>query len=372
MNRRRTAGARGGKRRTGGGKTRVNLLSAPWQVKLAAPLLLALLALAAGCDRQGDVVVLSGRTMGTTWSVKTDGGDPEALRRLVEAELETVNAEASNWRDDSQISRLEAAPPGAWQPLNPPLRELLALADSIRERSDGAFDIAVAPLVRLWGFGRGAPIDAPPAPAEIERLRARTGPGCFELRTEPSAGRRLRQCSLDLSAIAKGHGVDRVFERLQATGRVNLLVEIGGEVRAGGSNPAGRPWQIGVEVPEPGSLRRSRRVLPLHDVAVATSGDYRNFFEFEGVRYSHTISPRTGWPVRHELASVTVVHPSAMHADAWATALNVLGPKRGFEVAAREGLAVLFIVRDADGYRERYTAPMAALLGTHATGGPSG
>lgn len=340
------------------------------RVKASAGLVLGLLLLLPACAGKDPELVLRGRTMGTSWLVRAPAQGPTDDRRLrerIEAELEAVNAEASNWREDSQISRLNRAAPGEWVPVAPELAAMLRLAARVRARSGGAFDVTVEPLVRLWGFGSGAAApSAVPAPEAIAAARARTGPGCIEVQgagAGPPRARRLRDCVVDLSAIAKGHGVDRVFELLDAAGLEDLLVEIGGELRVRGRNASGGPWRVGIEIPEPLPERRARRVLPLGDVAVATSGDYRNFFEIDGVRYSHTIDPRTGRPVRHELASVTVLDPGgAMAADAWATALNVLGPEAGRSVAEREGIAALFVVRTPDGYAERETSALQDVL----------
>ncbi len=167
---------------------------------------------------------------------------------------------------------------------------------------------------------------------------------------------------VDLSAIAKGHGVDRVVQALKDAECDAMLVDVGGEVRASGPSPSGGAWRIGVEVPDPDSEGGIERIIRLDDRAVATSGDYRNFFEYQGRRYSHTIDPRTGYPVTHNLASVSVVHPSTMWADGYATLLTVLGPEQGFQFAQDKGLAVLFIVRTNDGYEERYTDALKPLL----------
>jgi thiamine biosynthesis lipoprotein len=167
---------------------------------------------------------------------------------------------------------------------------------------------------------------------------------------------------VDLSAIAKGHGVDRVAEVLDRADCTDYLVDIGGEVRSRGMSPRQTPWRVGIEVPDPQLIGSVQRVVNLPGMAVATSGDYRNYLDFDGERFSHSIDPRTGYPVQHLLASVSVVHESAMWADGWATALNVLGPEAGFELAATENLAAYFLIRRADGFEERYTPSMQNYL----------
>jgi thiamine biosynthesis lipoprotein len=183
-----------------------------------------------------------------------------------------------------------------------------------------------------------------------------------ELRAEPPALRKRSDVYVDLSAIAKGYGVDRVAERLQAQACTDYMVEIGGEVRVRGLNPRGQPWRIGIEVPDPASVGKIHRVVSLEAMAVATSGDYRNYVERDGMRLSHTIDPRSGEPVGHSLASVTVVHGSALWADAYATAINVLGVDAGWAFAKQENLAVLFIMRGANGFEERYNSAMESFL----------
>jgi thiamine biosynthesis lipoprotein len=166
--------------------------------------------------------------------------------------------------------------------------------------------------------------------------------------------------SLNLSAIAKGYGVDRVADYLSGAGFTNFLVEIGGEIAARGVNLKNSPWRIGVATPQ--TQLGIQTVVPLSDLAMATSGDYRNFFKAEGRRYSHTIDPRTGRPVDHQLASVTVVHKSCTQADAWATALHVLGPEKAYMLAEKEGLKVLFIIRSKDDFVERKTPAFGELV----------
>ena len=188
------------------------------------------------------------------------------------------------------------------------------------------------------------------------RRSAQTGQSA-ELRKEVSL-------YVDLSAIAKGHGVDRIAQRIEELGCLDYLVDIGGEVRVAGLNPKGNAWRVGVEVPSAGDFGGIQRILELREGAVATSGDYRNFIAVDGKRYSHTIDPRTGYPVTHDLASVSVVHPSAMWADGYATTLSVLGVEAGFEFAQRENLAALFVIRTASGFEERYTSAMESYVYT--------
>ncbi|MCZ6854224.1 MAG: FAD:protein FMN transferase, partial [Gammaproteobacteria bacterium] len=228
--------------------------------------------------------------------------------------------------------------------------------------SAGAFDVTVGPLVNLWGFGPNVDGRSPPERAAIEDARAKVGFARLLVKQAPPELSKTHEMYVDLSAIAKGHGVDRLAEVLNAAHCTDYLIDIGGEVSARGVNSTGESWRIGIEVPDPDRLGAIQRVLTLTDEAVATSGDYRIFFEDSGRRYSHTIDPRTGYPVTHNLASVTVLHESAMWADGYATALNVLGPVHGLELATERELAALFVVRTENGFEERYTPSMRIRL----------
>lgn len=324
---------------------------------LGVALFLAATAFAAGCQRPSGYLQLEGATMGTYYRVtaRCPDSEPVQLQQTLSEELLTVNAQMSTYDADSELMRFNRSQPGIWVPVSADLVGVLAAALEISELSDGAFDPTVARLVSLWGFGPEGPVTEPPDSATVNAALAEAGFQKLEVDPANGAVRRMTPLSVDLSAIAKGHGVDRLSERLRQMACSDFLVDIGGEVRAQGQNAQGRIWRVGVEVPDPTRMGSIQRVLVLEDVAVATSGDYRNFIDLEGERYSHTIDPRTGYPVRHTLASVTVIHPSAMWADGLATALNVLGPESGFELAEQQGLAALFLIRGPNGFEERYT-----------------
>lgn len=302
---------------------------------------------------------VTGETMGTTWAVSLArppaSVGAEGLRRAVEATLARVDRAASTWREDSELARFNAAGTTAWRPVSPMLARIVTGALRTSRLSGGAFDPTVAPLVDLWGFGPGGGPRARPTDDALRAARARVGFAHLAVRGEPPALRKdLPALEVDLSAIAKGFAVDRVAARLAEMGAHDVLVEIGGELRARGRNPDGEPWIVAVQRPN-GSAGAASALLGLTDAAVATSGDYRTHFEQDGRRYSHLIDPRTGEPVSHGLASVTVVARSAMRADALATALLVLGPERGPALAERERLAALFLVREGDGFRATTT-----------------
>jgi len=324
---------------------------------------LAALTLLGACGGGPREIVLTGAAMGTTWTLRVAprerGADAAAIRRLVEAALAEVDESMSTYRRDSSVSRFNAAASTDWIDVPRPLAEVVSESQRIGSQTGGALDLTVAPLVRLWGFGSAAPRSEPPADEEIAALLARSGEGQLYVRLEPPALRKQApELTLDLDAIAPGYAVDLVSERLEETGFRDYMVEIGGELRVLGRNAEGRPWRIGIEQPDERG-RAVIRVLQLEGMSVSTSGDYRDFFVAAGRRYAHTLDPRTGRPVDHALASVTVLRPTATEADGLSTALMVLGPEAGFELAERMGWAVLFIKRDAAGFSQRETTAFA-------------
>ena len=299
--------------------------------------------------------LLAGQTMGTIWSVTLVEPDPQA-RELIQARLDAVNAAMSTWDPTSELSRFNAHQSTEPFALSAETLRVMALAREVSTATEGAFDVTVRPLVAAWGFGAGARVPgAAPEDAELAGIRERVG---FELLVlDPTAGtarKRHPQLEVDLSAIAKGFAVDEVARALHELGHERFLVEVGGEVRVSGERPGGGPWHLAIERPEPDG-RAIHGVIGLRDQSMATSGDYRNFYEQAGRRLTHIVDPRIGRPVSHGLASVSVVHEDAATADAWATALTVLGPDEGPEVARAEGIAAYFIVRTPSGSYETRT-----------------
>ncbi|SEL26690.1 FAD:protein FMN transferase [Halomonas daqiaonensis] len=320
--------------------------------------LLLLIILLAGCSERDrplePPVTFEGETFGTFYQVVI--ADPltrreaDKLESGILAELESVDAAMSTWREDSELMAFNEAPLGEWQPLSDALIEVLAIGQSVAEASDGAFDMTIGGLVNLWSFGPEArPREMPNEATLVARL-AEIGPDSLEVDEQARQARRLRNVFVDLSAVAKGHATDRVAAYLTQQELDHYLVNLGGEVKVAGHRDAeSAPWRIGIEVPHEGR-QQAQHVLPLEDISVATSGDYRNYFEHDGQRYSHTLDPRTGHPIDHRLASVTVIHPSDAWADAWATALLVLGEEEGMVLARQRELAVLMLVRQGEGW----------------------
>lgn len=320
---------------------------------------LCLIIFASGCEDPHASVRFAGVTMATQYVVTiARGGTLTAheVKPRVDALLVDVNKSMSTYDPESELSRLNANPSTDWIPVSAPLYRVLDAAKQIGAASGGAFDVTVGPLVNLWGFGPDIRGDFP-TDVQIRATLARVGQANFELQAAPPGLRKRRaDLAIDLSGIAKGYAVDAVAELLERLGATDYLVEIGGEIRARGRNAAGEPWRIGIESPV-SERREIAQTVALTRSGMASSGTYRNFFERDGVRYSHMIDPTTGYPVAGELAGVTVLHDSAMVADAWATALMTLGADRAPAVAEKEGIAALFFSVVAD---KVVSAPNAA------------
>jgi thiamine biosynthesis lipoprotein len=313
---------------------------------------------------------LQGATMGTTYTVKMvelpAELKPERVQAEIDAILEKINRQMSTYQDDSELSQFNRSRETRWIDASEELVEVLKQAQHISVLTSGAFDVTVGPLVNLWGFGPSPGNDQVPSEQDIREAMNRVGYAALQVGSSPPAIRKDRpDLYVDLSAIAKGHAVDAVAGHLQALGIDDYMVEIGGEIQAKGRNARNTFWRIAIEKPSTGS-RSLHTVVKLNDVGVATSGDYRNYFEKEGRRYSHTIDPKSGRPVTHKLASVTVVHPSTMYADAMATALMVLGPGAGYRFAEQHKLAVLFIIKSEDGFYDKATAAFGQYLASES------
>ncbi|MBM7407411.1 MULTISPECIES: FAD:protein FMN transferase [Sphingomonas] len=299
--------------------------------------------------------------MGTSWAAKIVGGDPQAARAIAGRVLGQVIADMSHWDPGSALSRLNRAPIGSWQRLPPALATVLASAWRVAGASGGAFDPTIGALTDLWGFGPSGPRTSPPPAEAIEVAHAAAGLDAFELDPLLLRARRLRDARLDLSGIAKGYAVDALAAALEAAGHRDLLVEIGGEFVGRGLRPDGQPWWVDVE-PLPATALPPLRIAA-HDVAIATSGDYRRSFTSGRRRYAHTLDPRTGRPIVHGTASVTVLAADCMHADAWATVLTVLPPEEARSWATEHALAARTVVRTERGLVEWLSPALQAMLG---------
>ncbi|MGY3040477.1 thiamine biosynthesis lipoprotein [Rhodanobacter sp. TND4EL1] len=313
---------------------------------------------------------LAGRTMGTTWSVRLllpPSRSVQTLQHGIQAELDRVDGQMSTYLPQSDLSRFNRAPAGSWQALPVEFFSVLQHALQVAKDSDGAYDPTVGPLVNLWGFGPDRRTRQPPTDAAIAAAKERVG--WWKLKLDPVTRRAWQPGGLevDLSAAAKGYGVDQVGRYLQRMGVTSWLVEVGGELKARGRKPDGLPWRVGIERPDAaaGAVINADELvetIQLVDRAIATSGDYRHVFEDHGQFYSHHIDPRSGYPVEHELASVSVLADDCLQADPLGTTLSVLGAERGMAYARQHGLAVLTIVRTAQGFEQRMSPAFAEEL----------
>ncbi len=325
-------------------------------------LVLGLIFLVSACDSAAPKSYpfnYSGPIMGTSFNIKASEL-PEAvsvtqLQNAIKVRLDAINQRMSTYLKDSELSVINQQKTLQAQAVSAELFKVLTAAKVINKKSLGAFDITVGPLVNLWGFGtEGAKFSAPEMSA-VQKILATTGDKYWSLFPENSKLQKQHvDLSLDLSALAKGYAVDEVALVMESYGVHDYLVEIGGELRLKGHNLQGEKWHIAIEKPTI-NKRELQKVIPVTGTAMATSGDYRNFFEQDGKRFSHTIDPRTGYPITHQLASVTVLHVSSMMADAWATALMVLGAEEGYKIAKKEQLAAFFIIKKQQGFAEQAT-----------------
>lgn len=329
--------------------------------------LLCLLVLA-GCaetETPSEVKRLEGGIFGTFWMVSI--ADPVSdeqltvLRLGIEETLAHVDLQMSTWKPQSELMQLNGHPVGEWLVLSPELMQVLSLSQTISAQSGGAFDVTVGHLVNLWSFGPEQRPDVIPEPEQLQAGLATTGYSGLELDTSASQARRQQDFFIDLSGVAKGFGVDEVARYLTAQGLSHFLVNIGGELVASGEREPGQSWRIGIELPHSG-VQVAHHIIPVKDMSVASSGDYRNYFEVDGQRFSHTLNPLTGWPIDHRVASVTVLAPENAEADAWATAMMVLGTE-GLSLAESLELRVLMLERNGDGWTTHLSSAMVEYLG---------
>lgn len=304
--------------------------------------------------------VYSGHTMGTTYTIKVvqAPGESGKLDDAIEDRLARINGLMSTFLPDSELSRFNQHLSTKPFAVSAETARVVDEAIRISSLTGGAYDITIGPLVNLWGFGYGKKTEQIPPPAKITATLKQIGSHHLKVTTmPPTLAKSLPTLELDLSSIAKGFGVDSVGELLEEAKINRYMVEIGGEVRTRGLNQRGQPWVIAIESPI-ANIRKVQRIVRLQNMAMATSGDYRNYFERDGRRYSHIIDPRSGLPISHRLASVTVLASDCLRADAFATALFVLGETEGFKLAEREKLAAVFIVKsDKDqGFEEKPTS----------------
>lgn len=329
--------------------------------RFAIFLLTALSVTACKLEAVDPTVHLTGSTMGTYYELKlvpTPGQVvPPDLKQQVETLLAQINRQMSTYDPDSELSRFNRSPSTDWIAVSPALYQVVAEGLRMCALTDGAFDITVGPLVNLWGFGPERRRDEAPSEAAIQQARERVGFRRLQAREQPPALKKARtDLYVDLSALAKGYAVDHLAELAEAHGLHNYLVAISGDLRAKGRNGKGQPWTVAIERPTP-DQRAVERLIKLGDHAVSTAGDYRNFFEQGGRRYSHIIDPHSGRPVPPTVASVTVIDQIDLKADAADTALMAAGAEAGFRLATEHHIAALFLMPDSNGHFQEWHTP---------------
>jgi thiamine biosynthesis lipoprotein len=322
-------------------------------------LLLVFLLSACGNEAEEYPFIYSGLTEGTSFHIKVsklpESVVSEQLKHQIMALLDEINGQMSTYLEDSELSSFNQNTSTDWVPVSAPLFTVLKEAQRISRLTNGAFDVTVGSLVNLWGFGPDPMKFVAPDDALIQARLNKIGYKYLSIKEESLAVKKaIPDLYVDLSAIAKGYTVDQVGLLLEKNGITDYMVEIGGEISVRGKNANAAPWHIAIEKPTP-DTRVIAKVVGISDIAMATSGDYRNFFEGDGIRFSHTIDPRTGRPITHKLASVTILSKTTMEADALATAIMVLGPDEGYKFAERNNIAALFIIKKDSGFYEKST-----------------
>jgi FAD:protein FMN transferase len=321
------------------------------------------------CSRKSqlETIAFSGATMGSTFSIKIvdskkrSSDYKESLKADINNVLSRVNMQMSTYLKESEISQFNSYTGTDWFGISEDLAKVLQKSVQVSQESGGAFDITIGPIVNLWGFGPEGTWERVPTPEEIESRLKIIGYKHLTTRSNPPAAKKeLPGIYCDIGAIAPGFGVDQVAELFESKKIVNYMVEIGGEIRTAGTNAEYKPWRIGISTPD--DKNGIEKVILLSNSSVSTSGDYRSYFEKDGVRYSHTMDPNTGKPITHKLASITVICKKCMDADAYATAIDVLGPEKGYEFAVKHKLPIFMLVKTADGFKEVMTPDFAAFL----------
>ncbi|WP_341366224.1 FAD:protein FMN transferase [Yoonia sp. BS5-3] len=318
------------------------------------------LALAA-CKKRGQVIEIMGLSMGTTYNVAIvdhdDQFDKNEIRTAIDSALAGFNSKLSNWESDSEIARFNAAAAQMPVTMSDELSQVMQASAYVNAASEGRFDTTIGPLIELWGFGAPGAAEMP-NPDAVARAIEMSGQANMLSLGAGQMAKRQDHAQVYLAGIGKGYGADYIGQVLERFGATDYMVEIGGDLYASGRNPDGMPWQIGIETPNAAD-RSVIDIVGLSGLGLATSGDYRNYFEVDGQRYSHLIDPATGYPVTHNTTSATVLDENAMLADAWSTAMLILGREKGLEIAEANGVAVQFIELDRAGGAPTYKTTLS-------------
>lgn len=316
--------------------------------------LVLLIGTLSGCGNDDSLETLGGPTMGSTWSIKyvRHAGlpAPAAVQVEVEKILADIDRQMSTYRSDSDIERFNQLPANHCQTMPAPILELVRVGEQLSGQSEGSYDLTVEPLLNLWGFGPQAREEKVPTAEALAEVRRRVG--YTHLRIDGDQLCKDAAVEVDFNSVAAGYAVDLIAARLEALGIHNYLAEATGELKAAGKKPDGSAWRIALEAPRD-DRQVAERIVNVDGYGLSTSGDYRNYFEQGGRRYSHTFDARTGAPVSHALASVTVIHPSALMADGLSTLLLILGPERGWVYAEKHDIGAFFVIRADTGFVTR-------------------
>ncbi|MBT2294597.1 FAD:protein FMN transferase [Pseudomonas fluorescens] len=325
-----------------------DLLTGRWEK------LVVLAGVLSGCGNGDTLERFDGPTMGSQYSIQyvrhSAGPGPKAVQAEVENILAEVDRQLSTYRSDSDIERFNALPADSCLVMSGPVLELIGVGEQLSAQSDGSFDLTVEPLLNLWGFGPQSREEKVPTAEALAQVRQRVGHD--HLRIDGDRLCKDAAVEVDFNSLAAGYAVDRIATRFKALGIDSYLAEVTGELKAAGRKPDGAAWRIALEEPRD-DRRVAERIIEVNGYAVSTSGDYRRYFKQDGSRYSHTFDARTGAPVLHNLASVTVIHPSALMADGLSTLLLILGPERGWDYARKHGIGVFFVLRDGNRFVTR-------------------
>ena len=324
-----------------------------WLISVVA--MIAVVLVIRGYGHKNEMVHLNGETMGTYYSIKyikiPGMADKAKVQAEIDKRLELVNDQMSTYRPHSELSRFNQHMSTQPFPVSAAMAKVVREALRISKLSHGSYDITVGPLVNLWSFGPEARPESIPSDKDLAQRLSEVGYQNLTLTKDNKLIKKLPNLYMDLSSIAKGYGVDVVGDYLKSLGLKNYMVDIGGELRVQGNNHDGVPWRIAIEKPLPNE-RAVQDIIQVGENGIATSGDYRNYFEENGVRYSHLINPHTGKPIANHVVSVTVISPSCMTADAYATAFSVMGEDESIALANQEKLPVMLIVKTKDGFKE--------------------
>ena len=334
------------------------LLTGRWGI------LVLLTGVLSGCGNGDSLETFGGPTMGSTYSIKyvrhASLPAPQEVRVEVEKILADVDRQMSTYRADSDISRFNALPADRCQVMPAPLLELIRVGEQLSQQSEGSYDLTVEPLMNLWGFGPQGREEKVPDAAALAEVRQRVGHQ--HLRIDGDRLCKDAAVEVDFNSIAAGYAIDTIAARLEALGIHDYLAEATGELKASGKKPDGSPWRIALEEPRD-DQQVAERVINVDGYGLSTSGDYRNYFQQDGRRYSHTFDARTGAPVLHDLASVTVIHPSALMADGLSTLLLILGPERAWDYAEKHDIGAFFVIRADTGFVTRTSHAFERLSG---------